>query len=245
MPCDLRSAPNNRQRLICLLFLFAVAFEVTNAQESTAFQNPQIANHYRIDNDNSWVHVLVYRAGLLRALGHNHVIASKHISGFIHLPPDPAEWHLSLRLSLADFVIDDSETRELLGDDFTKPVSAADQEATLANMLGAKLLRADQYPAIRIESESISGDLPTLDIHAMVEVSGRSNPLVFPVLVELGDDNAFLIATGETTVRHADLGLKPFTAALGALRVRDQFILQYHIRAERMMTTDYQDRPAQ
>ena len=51
---------------------------------------------FRIDSDSSWLRVLVYRGGLLRGFGHNHVISHNDITGTVTFTQDPHQSALTL-----------------------------------------------------------------------------------------------------------------------------------------------------
>jgi polyisoprenoid-binding protein YceI len=101
-------------------------------------------------------------------------------------------------------------------------------------MLGNKLLQAQQFPQVHIRSDSLKGSLPQLEVEATVAIRGMEYSLVFPATVEITNDT--LVASGEIEIRHADIGLAPFTAFLGSIRVRDEIVLQYHIQADRILS---------
>jgi polyisoprenoid-binding protein YceI len=161
------------------------------------------------------------------------VISNDNIEGFVVLTKDISQSVLSLGFGVADLVIDDPELRRLKGPDFTKHVSDKDRNASRANMLGSELLRAQQFPQILIRSDSLKGSLPQFEVEATVAIRGMEYSLVFPATVAIMDDS--VVASGEIEIRHADIGLAPFTAFLGLIRIRDEIVLQYHIQADRIL----------
>ena len=189
-----------------------------------------------IDSELSWLRVLVYRGGLLRALGHNHVVAHHGISGTVTIGQDPLQSELLLEFTLADLVVDEPEQRALEGPDFAGQISPQDIAGTRANMLGKKLLQAERYPTIRIRSQHITGSLPDLAVAASVTVRGMEFNVAFPVHVDLSPDS--FVATGELEMRHSDIGLKPLKAGLGTVRVRDALLLKYEISGTRSTATE-------
>lgn len=226
--------------LVCQLILLPVlladnvrAQESPNDQEALQTGTDQVGDRYQVNGKNSWLHVLIYRGGLLGGFGHNHVISNGNIEGFVLLARDLSQSGLSLGFGVADLVVDDAELRRLKGPDFTKDISDKDRNATRANMLGNKLLQAQQFPQIHIRSDSLKGSLPQVEVEATVAIGGMEYSLVFPATVEITDDS--VVASGEIEIRHADIGLAPFTAFLGSIRVRDEIVLQYHIQADRIL----------
>lgn len=227
--------------LVCQLILLSVlladvvrAQEPPNNQEAVQAGTDQVVGRYQVNGKNSWLHVLIYRGGLLGGFGHNHVISNDNIEGIVVLAKDISQSALSLGFEVADLFVDDPELRRLKGPDFTKDISDKDRNATRANMLGNKLLRAQQFPQVHIRSDSLKGSLPQLEVEATVAIRGMEYSLVFPATVEITNDT--LVASGEIEIRHADIGLAPFTAFLGSIRVRDEIVLQYHIQADRILS---------
>jgi len=182
---------------------------------------------FRVDSDASWLRVLAYPDGPLRRFGHHHVISHHGISGIVVVAPNPLESTIMLELTVADLAVDDAASRGLEGEDFAGEISQKDIDGTRGNMLGEKLLNAEQFPTIRIRSESIEGSMPDVNIVATVIVKGMERTVTFPASIELTDD--LFVARGQLDITHPELGLSPFTAMGGALSVRDVLVLKYQI----------------
>lgn len=199
-------------------------------EESGTNQSVRNIGRYAVNDQGSWLRVLVYRDGLLGGFGHNHVISQQRITGAVVLASDLSQSTLTLNFSLADLAVDDPDIRALLGPDFANDVSNKDRAGTRANLLGDKLLQEAQFPDMQIRSNHISGALPRLEIAATVVVSGGEYALLFPALVKI--ENGSLVASGELEIGHADIGLTPFKAFLSTIKVRDTMLLQYYITAD-------------
>lgn len=195
-------------------------------------QEPAASKEFRVDSDASWLRVLAYPDGPLRRFGHHHVISHNGISGTVMLAANPIESKITLEFDVSEFVVDDPELRALEGEDFDKEVSDKDIAGTGANMLGEKLLQAEQFPTIQIQSKAIDGSMPDVNIVTTVVVTGMEHTVNFPARIELSDDS--FIASGQLEITHGELGLSPFTAAGGALSVRDLLVLKYEISGARV-----------
>ena len=215
---------------LLLVLLPAIVPSAARAQESADSRD------FQIESDASWLRVLTYPDGPLHRFGHHHVVSHHGISGTVLVAPDPLDSRISLELSVAGLVVDDPELRGLEGEDFEREISQKDIDGTRANMLGEKLLFVEQFPSIRIQSAAIEGSLADATIVASVSVKGLAQTVRFPASIELTDD-AF-IARGELEITHGDLGLTPFTAAGGALSVRDLMIFKYEIAGSRVTEGD-------
>jgi polyisoprenoid-binding protein YceI len=142
-------------------------------------------------------------------------------------------WSDRIRFSRAvgDLAVDKPEQRSLAGPDFPGRIREKDIAGTRRNLLGKKLLQEEQYPSIRIRSDGITGNMPEIGVEATVTVRGEEFTIVFPAQVDMSGDS--IVASGQLELSHRDLGLKPFKAVLGTLRVRDMLILQYEITGVR------------
>ena len=180
------------------------------------------------------VTVRVYRDGPLARLGHNHVIASTAVTGRIELGEPVSASTLELALPLDSLTVDDPARRLAAGSDFPDTLTEADREGTRRNMLGSALLDAARFPVMRLASVAVEEREDALRVTTRVEVAGNVRELVVPVVTELRD--GALVARGEFTVTHADLGLTPFSVALGALRVREDLRVTFHLVARKAHT---------
>jgi polyisoprenoid-binding protein YceI len=181
-----------------------------------------------LDSD---VTVRVYRDGPLAELGHNHVIASTGLTGQIELRQPLAASTLALELPLGSLVVDDQARREAAGGEFPGTLSQPDREGTRANMLGTALLDAAHFPVMLFEGLAIDGESPGFRVTTRVSIAGRQRDIVVPVKLEVDGDT--LTASGSFTVTHAELGLSPFSVALGALRVREDIQVDYRLSAHK------------
>ena len=189
--------------------------------------------HYRIDPERSQVLILVYRDGALAALGHNHVLSVRELSGELTLPggADLTQTSFELEFPVAAIAIDDSSLREQQGAQFAGTIDAASIEGTRAHMLGESLLDAAHYARIELRS----GPLRAEGDHWLVQVriQVRDRQAVAEVPVSLQADGERLICSGAFELTHAQLGLKPYSVALGALRVAENMHVSYRLIAER------------
>jgi hypothetical protein len=168
--------------------------------------------------------VLVYRAGPLAALGHNHVIACRCLSGTIYLPRDPMRASFDLHIAVTQLTVDDPALRAAEHSaDFPPDVAASARQGTRHNMLGAAQLNAARYPDIELRSARLrsSPDGKRADIVAqvLVRLGGEWHSVDVPMRYEIRGER--ITASGEFPLRQTDLGLTPFSALGGGLQVRD------------------------
>jgi polyisoprenoid-binding protein YceI len=146
----------------------------------------------------------------------------------------PEERHSAFHLLLPAeaFTVDPPELRKEAGPDFASVPSLADIQGTRNNMLGSKVLNAEQYPEIEIWSERIRGPVNSLTADIVVAVGGKLNRITIPIKIETADnaDNT-ITARGKFTVKQTDIGITPFSIMMGAVAVRDELEIEYIITA--------------
>ena len=190
------------------------------------------ATAYRIDSAASDIHWRVYRSDTLAARGHNHVIAASRISGSVELAQPPHASRFKLEIPVAALVIDAPALRRRYSEDFSKPISTDAIIATRSNMLGPKLLDGVRYPRIQLRGEAtLRGNKGSenITIPCTLLLAGKSIQLRLPTRISI--TNGLLRASGSFTLSHRQLGLKPFSAALGALQVAENIDFNFVIVA--------------
>lgn len=180
--------------------------------------------------------VLVYRAGALAAFGHNHVVACRCVTGTIYVPSDPARASFDLRIPVDQFLVDDPAMRAAEHSrDFAPHISPSGQQGVRHNMLSTEELDAAQFPNIVLQSEGLqpSSDGKRGDILALVlvRVRGQSRSVTVPVHYDLRANE--VVATGQFPLTQTDLGLTPYRAMAGALRVKDGMTVRFRLVARR------------
>ncbi len=210
----------------CFSFIFA-------GSPAIASEHPEPGN-YEVLKSESEIRVLVYRGGLFGIFGHNHVISTNDIDGLIVIAGDPAASSVELTIPVESFEVDNEALRVEEGDAFKSRVSDKDKHGTQENMLGARILDASNFSNITIRSSTWSGELPAIVVTAVFTVRDQTNALVFSASVTSSGE--LIMISGSFTVTHAQLGLKPFTAVLGGLRVRDEMEIKFRISAARVIS---------
>jgi polyisoprenoid-binding protein YceI len=206
-----------------------------NPQESMPRPGlPTAGKVYHIDEAQSELRILVYRAGPLARLGHNHVMVNRALRGEVILADPAGAAAFSLNVPVADFVVDDAHARREEGRDFAAEVPDDAKAGTLQNMLGTALLDAAEFPVITVNSVAISGPQGTPGTGSMtatvaISVAGHESTIDVPFTLQ-SDSNA-LSATGSLELRQSALGLTPYSLMLGALQVQDAMTVRFKIVA--------------
>jgi hypothetical protein len=179
---------------------------------------------YEVDPASSLVVIEVLRGGALAHLGHDHVVASHDVRGYVA----PGEGRADLYLRLDRLVVDERDLRAEAQFD-TQPSDEA-IAGTRANMLAK--LGAGTHPwalvAVRDAGIDVTGSRvnATLTLNGITRAMHLSPQIVFAV-DEVSVDGCF-------TLEQTNFGIAPFSILAGALQVQDQVSIRFRIRARRM-----------
>jgi hypothetical protein len=187
---------------------------------------------YVVDATRSDLHWLVYQAGALARLGHNHTIAVGDLRGNVSVnESDVAASRFELEFAVANLVVDDPMLRGTRGADFHSVPTADDVAGTKANMLSDRVLDGANHPRIRIVGTGPVTREGRQVLSVEVDVLGRTVKLTVPTNVTIADGE--VRATGEFELNHADLGIRPFRVMMGALQVGEKLFFSYDVKARR------------
>ncbi|MEC5160553.1 hypothetical protein ACFDR9_002306 [Janthinobacterium sp. CG_23.3] len=171
----------------------------------------------------SLIAITVRRAGALAHLGHDHVVASHTVEGFIAPKQGRADFHFRLdQLS-----VDEAELREQAG--LATQPSAAAIDGTRNNMLN-KVLDAARFPDVTVQVTRAATHTPGAPLGVAITLHGVTRTMSIPVEFELnkvGD----MVASGRLTLKQSDFGLVPFSVMGGAMAVQDQMELRFRLVA--------------
>ncbi len=189
---------------------------------------PAGARVYHVAAD-SLLQILVYRGGAMARLGHNHVIASHQLTGNVYVTDDPFGTRFDISFPVNELTVDEPGLRAAAGPDFPPNVPEGAREGTRGNLLSEALLDGAHYPEIRLRATDVRAAGETYDVGVEVTFKGATHALRVPVAVKRQD--GAITASGEFPLRQSELGLKPFTAALGALAVVDEMHVRFDVTA--------------
>jgi polyisoprenoid-binding protein YceI len=194
-----------------------------------AFSIPSGSTEYRVSGQESGLQILVYRGGPMARLGHNHVIASHHLEGAVYVTQDPLRTRFDLAFPVAELTVDETAMRERAGPDFANAVPQTARDGTRNNLLSAALLDGANYPTIRLRALDVVAAGEGYDVG--VEITIKDQVQTARVPVTLRREARGLVASGEFPLKQSALGLKPFTAAMGALAVVDEMKVRFEVLA--------------
>jgi hypothetical protein len=191
---------------------------------------------FELNGDASELRVLVYRAGPLARVGHNHVLVSRAVRGRLAVTDPVTDSRLSLVLPVSSLEIDPPALRAEEGPDFSSEVSDEARAGTRKNLLGEGVLDASAYPEVHVGLSGWRG--PSWAADATLELSVRGHVADKAVAVSVTEDASTLTATSAFTVSHQELGMVPFSALGGGLRVADDIRIRAKLEFERTDAAD-------
>ena len=178
---------------------------------------------YRVDPRESLVVIEVRRGGSLARLGHDHVVASHDLTGYV----GPGGGRADLYVALAKLVVDEPALRKEAGFD-TQP-SESDIEGTRSNM-HTHVLETEKYPFALIAVKDADAKKPGLTVAITLHGQTRS----FQVPSEIEVDDKTITVSGKLAFNQTDFGITPYALLGGAIAVKDGLALRFRIRAKRM-----------
>jgi polyisoprenoid-binding protein YceI len=178
-----------------------------------------VAGSWPIDASQSLVTVTVRRGGPLARMGHDHVVASRTLDGFVDVEHGRAE----LRFRLDEMIVDEAALRREAGLD-TSPTTEA-IAGTRSNML-TKVLNAQTYPVVLLRAWRKEGAV-------VLEITLHGVKRLLDVPLQLENRNGRITATGSFRIKQSDFGITPMSVLGGALVVKDELELGFRIVARR------------
>jgi polyisoprenoid-binding protein YceI len=180
---------------------------------------------YRVDAAQSLIAIEVRRAGSLARLGHDHVVASHEVVGFVA----PRQGRADLYVELARLTVDEAALRAEAG--FETQPSASDIEGTRANMHD-KVLESSRFPFALIAVNGVDAARRSATLAATLTLHGHTRTLQAPAEVEIDADE--MRVSGRLAFEQTDFGITPYSLLGGAIAVRNEVDLRFRIIARRL-----------
>src|SRR6266404_6775259 len=204
-------------RLAFILAGLALSAFATAAEEKAA---------YSIDHARSKLEINVYKAGLFKAFGHDHLISVGEISGRVEFDAKKIEnSSVSMKVAANSLsVIDPGESEK-------------NRNEIQATMKGSQVLDVEKYPEITFSSTSVSIVKKTaegweLTVTGKLDLHGVEKPVSLPLQFHVEGDQ--LVAAGEVSLLQTEYGITPVSVAGGSVKVKDKLRIGFTIVAAKM-----------
>ncbi len=180
---------------------------------------------FRVDSRESLVVIEVRRGGSLARLGHDHVVASHEVGGYVA----PDEGRADLYVQLERLEVDEAALRAEAGFD-TQPTES-DIEGTRANML-VRVLEADRFPFALIRVSGVDASRREAAMSVAITLHGVTRALQAPATIDADAD--LIGVSGRLSCDQTDFGITPYSVLGGAIAVRNGVDLRFRVRARRV-----------
>ncbi|HOM14616.1 MAG TPA: YceI family protein [Rubrivivax sp.] len=180
---------------------------------------------FRVDPARSIVVIEVRRAGSMARLGHDHVVASHDVAGFVA----PGEGRADLWLPLDALVVDEPALRTEAG--LTTEPTADDIAGTRRNMLG-RVLQTDRHPHVLIGIRELAAGGGSVRSSIRITLHGITRSYEAQASYEKSAEA--LCVSGTMAIDQSDFGIVPLSVLGGAIAVQDRLEMRYRIQALRM-----------
>jgi polyisoprenoid-binding protein YceI len=177
---------------------------------------------FRVDPAESLVVIEVRRAGSLARLGHDHVVASHEVVGYVA----PDEGRADLVVPLERLAVDEAALRAEAGFD-TQPTEP-DIEGTRANML-EKVLEAEKFPFALVRVNGVNAGQGDVTLGVAITLHGSTRTLQAPARIDA--DAGEMSVTGRLSFDQTDFGITPYSLLGGAIAVTNRVDLRFRIVA--------------
>jgi polyisoprenoid-binding protein YceI len=165
------------------------------------------AGRHKLGPDRGQIILHTFRDGLAATAGHDLTIEATRWSGELDVNTDLSPAGLDVHIDMGALVVRD-------GTGGIKPLSDRDRREIAVT--ARKVLAADRFPEAVFAASTFAATAGGGDVIGTFTLRGTTRPLRIRV-TETGPDRY----RAEARVVQSDYGIKPYTAFLGALRVRD------------------------
>ena len=171
---------------------------------------------------NFWV--FAGKTGIFSALAHDHEIGVKSFGGRVVIPESGTSGgSLEMEVNAPSLVVMDKKPSE---EDKKKIFEAMHNE----------VLESSKYQKITFKSVSVgdvkqtSNDNYSLVVNGDLSLHGVTKRIAIPVAATITPQQ--LRATGKYTLKQSDFGIKPYSAAGGTIKVKDEVVINFAIVAK-------------
>jgi len=181
---------------------------------------------YRIDSDSSLVTIQVHPGGKLAHLGHEHVVASHDIQGFVLWSEDRGQRRADIFMPLETLTVDEPELRRQYG--LARQPDEKDILGTRNNLL-TRTLRVDKNHFVTVHMTQMMNSSSPTAVDAVFTLNAVAVHKSIVTDVESSEGQLFF--SGEFSIAQSEFGLKPFSTLGGLLQVKDKVDIHFRIAA--------------
>ena len=189
------------------------------------------AGSFTIDPGQSALVVQLFKDGVAARLAHDHVVQARTFSGTIAYDPQkPDAASIEVKVEVASLLADEPATRRKFGLAAGDP-SAKDRADIEAAMKSDGQLAAARFPSITFASTSIAKQPDgRLLVTGRLTIRGVTQEVKLPAQITM--EGGLLRGRAQLTFKQSSFGYQPYSAALGAIKNKDEVVLHIDLAAK-------------
>lgn len=187
---------------------------------------------FKVDSLQSDVMITVRRGGLMAKLGHDHIVSSRQLQGFILMDQDNQRCHADFYIPVHLMEVDNPQLRAQAQMQTTP--SDRDIAGTRINML--KSINAKQFPFVQLRSADCSEIFTNSSVAIEIQLHGvtRNQQIDFNWH---RDKAGVLTAQSTFSLLQTDFNIAPFSIMNGLIKVEDKLEIDVQLTAYPLGTT--------
>jgi polyisoprenoid-binding protein YceI len=182
---------------------------------------PPKGKSYLVKKDKSEFKIYVYKAGFASGFAHDHVMGVEKFTGQVNCDPDqPKKSSVFIKIQSPSLKVLDPK------------VSVSDREKIKKSMDSDEVLDVKKYPTIKFLSSAVKvvkrGKEIQLKVTGTLYLHGKKKKITIPIAITFPKSGQ-LVAVGKYTLTQTDFGITPYSAYLGAVKVKDKIDIKFKI----------------
>jgi polyisoprenoid-binding protein YceI len=180
---------------------------------------------YAISSEKSELQISVYKEGLFKAFGHDHLISASMLSGRVLFDEE------NLQDSTVDLTVETASLRVI-----DPGESASDRQQVQSTMAGKSVLDVERFPTIRFTSTGVVREKKPktsweMTLEGNLILHGVEKPISLPL--HLSEKDGELRAVGEVSILQTDFGITPIKVGGGAVKVKNKIHIRFDVVASK------------
>src|SRR5271170_100774 len=183
------------------------------------------SEEYVMGSGRSKLQISVYKEGLLKAFGHDHLISANMLSGRVLFNAE------MLEDSSVDLTVEAASLRVI-----DPGVSDSDRQQIQSTMAGKAVLDVERFPTIRFTSTGVAREKKPntsweMTLEGNLIFHGVEKPVSLPL--HLSERDGELRAEGEVSILQTDFGITPIKVGGGAVKVKNKIRIRFDVVADK------------
>jgi polyisoprenoid-binding protein YceI len=195
----------------------------------TVSAGPGEAASFTVDVSSSSLVVQLFRDGVAARLAHDHVVQARAFTGtMVYDPRNPDASSIQVTVEVGSLQADDPATRRKFG--LSGEISESDRADIDKAMRNDGQLAAARFPSLSFKSSAIARQSDgRFLVTGRLTIRGVTNEVKFPAEIALDGD---LRGRAKLTFKQSSFGYQPYSAALGAIKNKDEVTLHVDLTAK-------------